>query len=65
MKERAVGERIVVDRYMLIVEKKATCEGCFFNMSICERKQASAMTGPCSRLSRSDKTSVIFKLIKQ
>lgn len=57
MKELKVGERITLE----VVEKKGSCEGCFFDSKkFCEVWQQY----PCSTKERSDHKNVIFKEIK-
>lgn len=56
MKELKVGERITLE----VVEKKGSCEGCFFY---------SIFNCPailkCTKFARSDRKDVIFKEVKE
>lgn len=53
--EIKVGERITLE----VVEKKGSCEGCFFyNSSSC------SIMPKCTKFARSDKKYVIFKEVK-
>ena len=56
MKELKVGERITFE----VVEKKGSCEGCFFYSS----SNCSIML-KCTKFARSDKKDVIFREVKE
>lgn len=56
MKELKVGERITLE----VVEKKGSCEGCFFYSS----SNCPAIL-KCTKFARSDRKDVIFKEVKK
>ena len=63
MKTRFIGERFQHKNKTFEVVQCNTCKGCYFDRG---RDCYSPMeTGACSKLVREDKTSVIFKHIKQ
>lgn len=61
--EREVGSVFEFDGIRLKVVIADKCYGCFFN-SFIGCNSISALFGECSAVERTDKTNVIFKLIK-
>lgn len=55
MKDFKVGERVTLE----VVEKKGSCEGCFFYSS-----SGCSVIIKCTKYTRSDRKDVIFKEVK-
>lgn len=56
MKEIKVGERLTLE----VVEKKGSCEGCFFYSIL-----GCSTIIKCTKYTRSDRKDVIFKEVKE